>query len=230
MANEDLAFGDNLDRSLLNALGNVELDLVSIAQRTTDEQLSSIASHLDLTEQFGATLRRLTCLDLTSVDSKELMSLADIFKEVYQLLFALYVCKANEATAISLIQTPSNCSGTPRRPKYDIPKPVLKDLRGLSCSWLKISSMFGVSRWTIYRRVQQYDLRNLQHFTNIADEDLDKMVKDYLSRHGYTTGEPYISGYLHSKAIILQRKRVRASINRVDPVNSAVRWGGYVYH
>ena len=225
MANEDLGFGDNLYISLLDALRNVEQDLGSIVQRTTDGQLSSIALHLDLIEQLGATLRSLTCLNLTNDDSKDLTSLADIFQEVYQLLFSLYVCKANEATAVSLIPRRCNNSPTPGRPKYDIPKTVLEELRGLNFSWSKVSSMFGVSRWTIYRRVQEYELQNLQHFTNIADEDVDKVVKDYLSRHGYTTGEPYVSGYLKSKGIIIQRRRVRASINRVDPVNTAVRWG-----
>ena len=225
MANEDLGFGENLYRSLLDALRNVEQDLGSIVQRTSDGQLSSIALHLDLIEQLGATLRSLTCLNLTNDDSKDLTSLADIFQEVYQLLFSLYVCKANEATAVSLIPRLYNNSPTPGRPKYDIPKTVLEELRGLNFSWSKVSSMFGVSRWTIYRRVQEYELQNLQHFTNIADEDVDKVVKDYLSRHGYTTGEPYVSGYLKSKGIIIQRRRVRASINRVDPVNTAVRWG-----
>ena len=39
---------------------------------------------------------------------------------------------------------------------------VLVELRGLSFSWCKISEMFGVSRWTVMRRVQEYGLS--EHF------------------------------------------------------------------
>ena len=46
----------------------------------------------------------------------------------------------------------------PGRPAYHIPKEVLVELRGLNYnfSWCKISDMFGVSRWTVMRRVREY--------------------------------------------------------------------------
>ena len=46
-----------------------------------------------------------------------------------------------------------------------------------------------------------------------------------MSRHGETTGEPFISGYFRSKNYHIQRSRVRASINRVEPSNTAIRRG-----
>ena len=49
-----------------------------------------------------------------------------------------------------------------------------------------------------------------------------------MSRHGSTTGKPLISGYFHSLGLHIQRSRIRASINRVNPCNTALRWGALV--
>ena len=46
-----------------------------------------------------------------------------------------------------------------------------------------------------------------------------------MSRHGEITGEPYISGMFRSKGIFIQRWRVRASLRRIDPASTALRYG-----
>ena len=105
---------------------------------------------------------------------------------------------------------------------------MLVELRGLNFSWNKIAQMFGVSRWTIIRRVEDYGLIHLQQFSAISDERIDDIIQDYMSRHGHTTGEPFMSGYLRSLGLHIQRRRVRAAINRVDPRNTALRRGALV--
>ena len=82
--------------------------------------------------------------------------------------------------------------------------------------------------WTAMRRVQEYSLSELQQFSDISDDRIDAIIKDYMSRHGSTTGEPLISGYFHSLGLHIQRSRIRAAINRVDPRNTALRWGALV--
>ena len=72
------------------------------------------------------------------------------------------------------------------------------ELRGLNFSWCKISQMFGVSRWTITRHVQEYGLSDLQRFSNFSGKGIDDIVKDYILCHGSTTGEPLMSGYFKS--------------------------------
>ena len=52
----------------------------------------------------------------------------------------------------------------PGRPPVHIPCDVLEGLRELGFTWNKIAQMFGVSRWTIARRVKEYGLENLQGF------------------------------------------------------------------
>ena len=78
------------------------------------------------------------------------------------------------------------------------------------------------------RRVNEYGLSNLQRFSIISDEGIDEIVRGYISCHGSTTGEPLMSGYFRSLGLHIQRRRIRASLNRVDPEHSALRWGALV--
>ena len=41
-------------------------------------------------------------------------------------------------------------------------------------------------------RVDEYGLSDLQEFSNISDNRIDDMIRDYMSRHGSTSGEPLL--------------------------------------
>ena len=79
-----------------------------------------------------------------------------------------------------------------------------------------------------FRRVDESGLSHLQMFSDISDNDLDNLVRDFMSRHSAITGEPFISGYFCPKKYHIQWSRVRASINRVESSNTALRWGALV--
>ena len=79
-----------------------------------------------------------------------------------------------------------------------------------------------------FRRVDESGLSHLQMFSDISDNDLDNLVIDFMSRHSAITGEPFISGYFCPKKYHIQWSRVRASINRVESSNAALRWGALV--
>jgi hypothetical protein len=100
-----------------------------------------------------------------------------------------------------------------------------KELRALGFTWTKIAKYFGVSRWTIHRRVQQFNLQDMRGFSDLADEKLDNIVKTYISTHGSATGHGYVAGYIKSLGYRVQRQRIRESMARMDPQNSALRWG-----
>ena len=91
------------------------------------------------------------------------------------------------------------------RPRIEIPKSNLEELKSLGFSWSRIASMFNVSKWTILRRSQEYGLSELSMYSNMTDADLDGLVNDYIDRHGRTTGEPFLSGYLRSLGYTIQR-------------------------
>ena len=102
-------------------------------------------------------------------------------------------------------------TAAPGRPPFYIPAETLEDLPGIGFSWQNISQLLGVSRWTVYRRVQLYGLQSLQQSSSLTDAELDEIVAEYLSRHGFTTGRTYIAGYLRSLGLRIQRRRVRKS-------------------
>ena len=102
-----------------------------------------------------------------------------------------------------------NRSTRPGRPSLVIQKELLEDLR---CSgyytWTEIARMLRISRWTLHRRVTEYNLQSLNGFSDTSDEELDTLI---MSRHGNTTGESYIIGFIRSQNLRVQRDRVRAS-------------------
>jgi len=55
------------------------------------------------------------------------------------------------------------------RPKFDIKKETLIELRSLGFSWEDISRMLLGSRWTIHRRVSEFGLNHLSRFSDITD-------------------------------------------------------------
>ena len=109
------------------------------------------------------------------------------------------------------------------RPKFEIAPEFLENLRVQGCTWMQIARMLQVSRWTIRRRVVEYGL-HCRRWSDISDYQLDTIIRGYTSRHGVTTGQSFIIGYVRSLGYLVQRDRVRAAINRVDPENTALRW------
>ena len=67
-------------------------------------------------------------------------------------------------------------------------------------------------------------MQHLDRFSDISDDELDQLIMGYISRHGNTTGESYLIGFIRSQGIRVQRDRVRSSLTRVDPENTALRW------
>ena len=98
---------------------------------------------------------------------------------------------------------------TAGRPRFDIPAEMQEELRELGFSWIKIGEMLVVSRWTIHRRVEEYDLQNMTGFYHLADEELDEIIRSFISDHGRTTGQGYVGGYIKALGPRIQRKRIR---------------------
>eukprot|EP00794_Sanderia_malayensis_P013450 gene13450-14831_t len=89
--------------------------------------------------------------------------------------------------------------------------------------------MLLVSRWTIRRRVVKFGLQDVTGYSHISDEELDTKVSQFMQRHGTLVGYSIISRHLKSLGLRAQRRRVRASIVRVDPSSSRFRWSVVVF-
>ena len=80
----------------------------------------------------------------------------------------------------------------------------------------------GISRATLYRRLEEEGIDRDSKYTDITDSDLDREIVEIKLEHP-NDGERLLIGHLASRGIIVPRARVRASIHRVDPENTAIR-------
>ena len=112
----------------------------------------------------------------------------------------------------------------PGRPKYHIPKSVLVNLREMGYTWTQISEMLLVSRWTIARRVAHYELEGLQRFTNIADDELRRIMISFINEHGNFVGFSLMYGHLKSLGLKIKQKRIKDMLRTIDPESSRLRW------
>ena len=112
----------------------------------------------------------------------------------------------------------------PGRPKINIDENSLLYFRGLGFSWKEISQILLVSRWTIYRRVNELGLNDILGYSNISDEQLDELIRDCKRLHGLACGRSMVLGHLRSQNIRIQHWRVTTSLLRVDPESSRARW------
>ena len=115
-------------------------------------------------------------------------------------------------------------SGRPGRPRFEISEDVLLELRSYGFTWKQVADMLLVSRWTIRRRVVEYGLQETTGFSALSDEQIDSYVKQFIEEHGNLVGCSMVQGFLKSLGFRLQRRGVRASISRVNPHNSRIRW------
>ena len=86
---------------------------------------------------------------------------------------------------------------------------------------MQISQVFGTSRTTLWRRLKESGI-SVSKYSNISDSTLDYLIRHYKERNA-NVGQVMIRGYLTSINIIVQRKRIRDSLARVDPLNHLMR-------
>jgi hypothetical protein len=110
------------------------------------------------------------------------------------------------------------------RPRLLIPKEQLEGLRSLGFSWSTIGKMLCVSERTIRRRRADYEmpLGNSGNFSIMSHDQLDEEVRSIL-QVSPNSGERMVVGGIRARGLIVQRRRVRASILRVDPVSRELR-------
>ena len=89
-------------------------------------------------------------------------------------------------------------------------------LRSLRFSWTKIAEIIGISRRTLYRQLDEWNLPQDIHYSDITDNDLDTLVREVKGENP-TSGEVLLMPQLHIRGVRIQRSRLRASLQRTDP-------------
>ena len=161
-----------------------------------------MADDSDLAEELEEVQKHVIALDTLTRIPEDLFNLLSSAQSVLEQ-------KQGRASAVR--------SGTPGRPAYDISKEQLEMLLKARFSVRCIAELLHVSLQTIEQRMQEYSLSVRTFYTEIADSQLDDIVRD-TKRANPSCGSKMLVGYLSARGIFLPRRRVRESLSRVDPL------------
>ena len=107
------------------------------------------------------------------------------------------------------------------RPSISVDMYEVEFLRSLGFTWTSIAELLGVSRATLYQRLEASGLA-LQGYSTICDFQLDSLIRE-IKRNHPNDGEVISAAHLRSREIRVLRARLRASIHRTDPTIASRR-------
>ena len=111
------------------------------------------------------------------------------------------------------------------RPRHELTQDQIQILRGeLGFRWVDIAAILGILFRTLNRRRHKFGMSVGQdyNFSNISTEELDKVVSEILILTPQS-GLSLVRGALRSQGLRVQRRHVIETLQRLDPVTSALR-------
>ena len=115
---------------------------------------------------------------------------------------------------------PQKMSGRKGRPPYVVQADQIQGLRDIGFTWKSIAEMLSISERTLRNKRREMDI--VETFSAIEDIALDDIV-NALHLESPNMGERLLSGALRARGIRVQRRRMRESIARVDPLGKVLR-------
>ena len=107
-------------------------------------------------------------------------------------------------------------------PRFVIPRQQLLYLVENHFTVPQMSEMLGVSVRTLHRRLSQYGLSIRSQYSELTDNDLDRLIKsihDQFPMCGYRQ----MNGHLLSKGFRIQQWRIRDSQRRICPEGTMIK-------
>ncbi|KAJ7370540.1 hypothetical protein OS493_031825 [Desmophyllum pertusum] len=108
------------------------------------------------------------------------------------------------------------------RPSYSIPKEQLELFIEFGFNISDIALMLGVSVRTVQRRLSEYNISITDRYADITEEVLDNHVIEVFQMFP-NCGYRRMLGFLETRGLRVQEKRVRESMHRVDPEGVLLR-------
>ena len=139
-----------------------------------------------------------------------------------------YVMQLLEARSVRMEKIVDNHSGDLGRARCNIEKEELHRLFDIYHSWTEVASTLGVSERILRRRRAEFGMTisdssgPRKTYTEISSNDLNTVVKEILDILP-DAGETCVIGALRKRSIHVQRHRIRAAIEEVDPVSRSLR-------
>ena len=148
------------------------------------------------------------------------MLIEDLLQYLRELLYhskekiARYVEDSTEFRNVP--KFPERCSLG--RPRYSVTAEQIEVLRRTGMQWTAIAKRLGISTRTLSRRTEL----GIVDYSDIDAEGLDRNVRDILRLTPFS-GETYVRGALRARGIFAQRWKIREALQRIYPVNRAIR-------
>ena len=113
-------------------------------------------------------------------------------------------------------------TGKPGQPHKQVNASFLREAMSSKrrISQTKLAKILGIHRHTLHHYLLSHGV--YYKWTQLSNSDLDILVKTYRTTKP-DSGIQYLIGYLHSHGIRIQKRRVTASIERVDGLGRVLR-------
>ncbi len=159
--------------------------------------------------------------DVIAVYMDAVIELIDCLRELSKEWSRLEDCAV--ATSSISYRAPTISNSGRGRPRFDVSCAQIEYLRSLSFSWTNISSLLGISRMTLYRRCREFG--RIERGRTLDDNNVRRLLGEIKKDHPHI-GEKMVIGRFRSLGYQISRSRVRETIRRSDPINTALRWQG----
>ncbi|KAK5650433.1 hypothetical protein RI129_001462 [Pyrocoelia pectoralis] len=138
---------------------------------------------------------------------------------LYSRLETLFEDRPSISTSQYMCYTPTRVrNGRVGRPKVCVTAEQISLLQNGGCKWTDISRALGISRRTLFRYRETFNLKKQY----INDEELSTTIQEVL-RLTPSAGEVYVLGALRAKNCNVPRWRVREHLNVLDATGRAMR-------
>jgi predicted transcriptional regulator len=113
-------------------------------------------------------------------------------------------------------------TGLPGRPRKDVSADVLQEAMrpGRKIKISHLAAKLHIDRKTLRNNLKRQGID--YGFTEITDDELDALVREYQSAHP-DSGYSYVYAFIRRHNVRIPKERLEEAINRVDPVNTILR-------
>ena len=111
--------------------------------------------------------------------------------------------------------------GRPRA-RLQIPFEHLRYLLERKFKLAEIAKLFGTSKRTVERRLNDFGLSARTIYAPLSDQQLDDLIND-IQRDFPNVGCKRMTGLLRARGVYMQQARIRQSMRRVDPEGTLLR-------
>ena len=110
------------------------------------------------------------------------------------------------------------------RPKFIIDWEVVLAYRCIGYQWVEIAEWLGISSKTLRRRREEDNIPEPVPFATITAEELDQIVRNIIQQSAGVIGSQFMQSALRDLGLRVERRRIRESVARVDPLGNYNRW------